>query len=138
VPSLTVENYVKAIFKVCQADDSQRATTGQVAAAMSVSPGTVTSMLKTLSDNGLVAYAPYEGVRLTESGNALALNILRRHRLIEMFLAKVLDLGPDEVHEEAEAMEHALSQMLVERIDAFLGHPELDSTLPAWQCWHPL
>jgi DtxR family Mn-dependent transcriptional regulator len=83
-------------------------------------------MLKTLSESGLVTYTPYEGVQLTAAGKALALRVLRRHRLIELFLVRTLDLSWDEVHEEAENMEHAVSDLLVDRIDAFLGHPETD------------
>lgn len=126
MPSLTVENYVKAIYLICAAQGGQPAATGQVAAALAVLPGTVTSMLKTLSESGLATYTPYEGVRLTSSGTALALRIVRRHRLIEQFLAKILDMSWDEVHEEAEHMEHAVSDRLIERIDAFLGHPQAD------------
>jgi DtxR family transcriptional regulator, Mn-dependent transcriptional regulator len=125
LPSLTVENYVKAIFQICLTSDGHAAT-GQLATALGVSPGTVTSMLKTLSESNLVTYTPYEGVRLTASGAALALRIVRRHRLIELFLVKTLNLAWDEVHEEAEHMEHAVSDRLVDRIDAFLGHPEVD------------
>jgi DtxR family Mn-dependent transcriptional regulator len=123
--SLTVENYIKAIFQICQASGGQAAT-GQLATALGVSPGTVTSMLKTLSESKLVTYTPYEGVRLTGAGSALALRVVRRHRLIELFLVKTLDLSWDEVHEEAEHMEHAVSDRLIDRIDAFLGHPESD------------
>ncbi len=124
--SLTVENYVKAIFQICFAQSGRPAATGQVAAALSVSPGTVTSMLKTLSESGLATYAPYEGVRLTAAGSALALRVMRRHRLIELFLVKTLKLAWDEVHEEAEHMEHAVSDRLVDRIDEFLGFPQTD------------
>jgi DtxR family Mn-dependent transcriptional regulator len=123
--SLTVENYIKAIFQICQAGGGHAAT-GQLAQAMGVSPGTVTSMLKTLSEGKLVTYTPYEGVRLTSAGAALALRVVRRHRLIELFLVKTLDLSWDEVHEEAEHMEHAVSDRLIDRIDAFLGHPAVD------------
>ena len=123
--SLTVENYIKAIFQICHAGGGQAAT-GQLATALGVSPGTVTSMLKTLSESKLVTYTPYEGVRLTSAGNALALRVVRRHRLIELFLVKTLDLSWDEVHEEAEHMEHAVSDRLIDRIDSFLGHPESD------------
>ena len=83
-------------------------------------------MLKTLSDSGLAAYTPYEGVQLTESGRHLALRILRRHRLIELFLVHTLGFTWDEVHDEAEDMEHAVSDSLVDRIDAFLGFPSAD------------
>ncbi len=125
MPSLTVENYIKTIFQICHNGDGQAAT-GQLAAALSVSPGTVTSMLKTLSEGDLVTYTPYEGVRLTPAGSALALRVVRRHRLIELFLVKTLDLTWDEVHEEAEHMEHAVSDRLIDRIDAYLGHPQAD------------
>jgi DtxR family Mn-dependent transcriptional regulator len=125
LPSLTVENYIKAIYQISLASDGQAAT-GQLAQALGVSPGTVTSMLKTLSEGDLVSYTPYEGVRLTASGNALALRVVRRHRLIELFLVKTLDLSWDEVHEEAEHMEHAVSDRLIDKIDAYLGHPRVD------------
>lgn len=125
MPSLTVENYVKAIYQLC-ADSGKPAATGQIAASLGVSPGTVTSMLKTLSESNLVTYTPYEGVSLTSSGSALALRVIRRHRLIELFLVNTLNLSWDEVHEEAEHMEHAVSDRLIDQIDAFLGHPHVD------------
>ncbi len=125
MPSLTVENYIKAIFQICL-DHEGQAATGQLAQALDVSPGTVTSMLKTLSEGNLVTYTPYEGVRLTAAGNSLALGIVRRHRLIELFLVKTLHLTWDEVHEEAEHMEHAVSDRLIDKIDAFLGRPAVD------------
>jgi DtxR family Mn-dependent transcriptional regulator len=124
--SLTVENYCKAILQIGRPADGGWVATGQVAAHLGVSPGTVTSMLKALAESQLVEYRPYEGVRLTTSGRGLALRMLRRHRLIELFLAKTLGLAWDEVHEEAEHMEHAVSDRLVDRIDAFLGHPDYD------------
>ena len=113
--SLTVENYVKTIYQICLVADGGPATTGSVAEALGVSPGAVTSMLKTLGESGLAEYTPYEGVCLTEAGRKLALRVLRRHRLIELFLARTLDLSWDEVHEEAEHMEHAVSDRLVDR-----------------------
>ncbi|HCP83067.1 MAG TPA: metal-dependent transcriptional regulator, partial [Planctomycetaceae bacterium] len=124
--TLTIENYVKTIYQLVLDNDGQPAATGQVADALDVSPGTVTSMLKTLSDSGLAAYRPYEGVVLSESGEALALRVLRRHRLIELFLQNTLELTWDEVHDEAENMEHAVSDLLIDRIDDYLGHPETD------------
>lgn len=126
MPSLTVENYVKTIFQICFAQSGRPAATGQLSTALHVSPGTVTSMLKTLSESGLATYTPYEGVRLTAAGTALALRVVRRHRLIELFLSNTLNLSWDEVHEEAEHMEHAVSDRLVDRIDAFLAFPEFD------------
>ncbi len=126
MPSLTIENYIKTIYHVCVRQRGKAAATGQLADALGVSPGTVTSMLKTLHDSELVEYTPYEGVKLTDAGRALALRVLRRHRLIELFLSKTLDLNWDEVHEEAENMEHAVSDLLVDRIDEYLGFPETD------------
>lgn len=124
--SLTVENYVKAIYQLALGADTSAVATGQIAAALGVLPGTVTSMLKTLDESNLATYTPYEGVRLTSAGRALALRVLRRHRLIEQFLSQTLELTWDEVHEEAENMEHAVSDWLVDRIDAYLGHPPTD------------
>ncbi|MBI3862572.1 MAG: metal-dependent transcriptional regulator [Planctomycetia bacterium] len=126
MPSLTVENYLKAILQLAISTDAEWVSTGQLAATVNVSPGTVTSMLKTLAESGLASYKPYEGVSLTKAGRNLALRMLRRHRLIELFLVKTLDLTWDQVHAEAENMEHAVSDMLIERIDEFLGRPESD------------
>jgi DtxR family Mn-dependent transcriptional regulator len=123
---LTIENYVKTIFQICTRQGGKPATTGEIATVLQVSPGTVTSMLKTLSESELATYAPYEGVRLTSAGKALALRIIRRHRLIEVFLVRTLGLSWHEVHEEAEHLEHAVSDRLIERIDAFLDHPKTD------------
>lgn len=124
--SLTVENYLKTIYHICNRGGGAPASTGVLATSLGVSPGTVTSMLKTLSESGLATYTPYEGVRLTTQGTTLALRITRRHRLIELFLVQTLKMTWDEVHEEAEHMEHAVSDLLVDRIDAFLGHPKAD------------
>lgn len=126
MPSLTVENYLKAILQLELRDGSPSVATGQLATQLGVSPGTVTSMLKTLADSGLADYRPYEGATLSDSGRLLALRMLRRHRLIEQFLVETLNLSWDQVHEEAENMEHAVSDMLVDRIDEYLGHPEVD------------
>jgi DtxR family Mn-dependent transcriptional regulator len=127
VASLTVENYVKAIYLIANRDDDDAAAaTGEIAQALSVSPGSVTGMLKTLSEADLATYTPYEGARLTPAGRRLALTVLRRHRLLELFLAQTLSMSWDEVHEEAEHLEHAVSDLLVDRIEAFLGHPEVD------------
>ena len=126
MPSLTVENYVKTIEQITSGQEGRPATTGQIAAALGVSPGTVTSMLKTLDAARLATHRPYGGVALTRAGRMLALRVIRRHRLIELFLLKTLDMTWDEVHDEAEHMEHAVSDLLVERIDAFLGRPAVD------------
>jgi DtxR family Mn-dependent transcriptional regulator len=124
--SLTVENYLKTAWQISARQETPWVTTGQLATALQVSPGTVTSMLKTLAESGLAEYRPYEGASLTTHGKTLALRMLRRHRLIELFLARTLQLRWDQVHEEAEHMEHAVSDFLVDRIDEYLGLPTHD------------
>ena len=124
--SLTIENYVKAIYQLSSEGEEGMASTGALAEALAVSPSTVTSMLKTLSESGLAEYVPYGGAKLTDAGRLLALRVVRRHRLIELFLVKTLKLTWDEVHAEAENMEHAVSDLLIDKIDAFLGYPETD------------
>lgn len=127
MPSLTVENYVKAIYLIATRQAREEAvSTGALASALSVSPGTVTGMLKTLSEANLATYTPYEGARLTDAGQSLALTVLRRHRLLELFLVQTLGMPWDEVHEEAEHMEHAVSERLIDRIETYLGHPSVD------------
>ena len=127
MPSLTVENYVKTIYLIAAREHPGEAVaTGEIAQGLSVSPGTVTGMLKTLSEANLATYTPYGGATLTPAGQRLALMVLRRHRLLELFLVKTLHMPWDEVHEEAEHLEHAVSERLVERIDAFLDHPSVD------------
>jgi len=126
VHSLTVENYVKTIYRITASQAGVAATTGQIATALGVSPGTVTSMVKTLDAVRLAVHRPYEGVSLTPAGRVLALRVIRRHRLLELFLMRTLAMTWDEVHDEAEHMEHAVSDLLVDRIDDFLGHPDVD------------
>ncbi len=138
--SLTVENYLKAILQISLESGSTSVSTGEVAAALGVLPGTVTSMLKTLDEGKLAKYTPYEGVVLTAAGRKAAMRILRRHRLIELFLVKTLDLPWDEVHGEAENMEHAVSDQLINRIDEFLGRPQYDphgDPIPTADCKLP-
>jgi len=124
--SLTVENYLKAILQISIRHSVDWVATGQLATSLGVSPGSVTSMLKSLAEAALVEYRPYEGVKLTNQGRSLALRMLRRHRLLELFLVKTLNLTWDQVHEEAENMEHAVSDDLIDRIDEYLGRPESD------------
>jgi len=126
VTSLTVENYLKAILQISLQSDSEWISTGELARYMKVAPGTVTSMLKTLKQSKLVEYRPYEGASLTEAGKASAIRVLRRHRLIELFLFQTLKLSWDQIHAEAENMEHAVSDFLVDHIDEYLGFPETD------------
>lgn len=128
LPSSTVENYLKAIYMgEAQLPPGQRLMPmGQLAAALGVAPGTATTMVKTLAESGLAAYEPYSGVRLTEAGEKLAARVLRRHRLIELFLVQVMGMRWDEVHDDAEQLEHVVSDRLVERIDDMLGRPDTD------------
>ena len=128
LPSSTVENYLKAIFlgEGQLPGDQRLLPMGQLANALGVAPGTATTMVKALAESGLVEYEPYNGVRLSPAGSRLAALVLRRHRLVELFLVKVLGMRWDEVHEEAELLEHVVSERLIELIDELLGHPEVD------------
>ena len=125
MPSSTVEDYLKAILKL-QGRGEERVSPGSVAQALGVAPGTVTSMMKTLAESGLVSYEPYSGVRLTGEGRRLAIHVLRRHRLVELFLVQVLGMDWSEVHAEAERLEHVVSDAVIERMDELLGHPSVD------------
>jgi DtxR family Mn-dependent transcriptional regulator len=128
--SSTVENYLKAIFLGTAGTSVDEPTVllpmGQLSAALGVAPGTATAMVKTLAESGLVRYEPYAGVALTPAGEKLAALVVRRHRLIELFLVQVLGFGWDEVHDEAEQLEHAVSDRLIARIDEMLGQPAVD------------
>lgn len=124
--SATVENYLKQLLLEQQQFPGELVPMGRLAAAMGVTPGTATTMVKALVESDLVAYEPRGGVRLTRSGQALAVHVLRRHRLVEQFLVQVLGLDWSEVHDEAEDLEHAISDKVLERIDALLGRPKVD------------
>src|SRR5713226_3452115 len=128
LPSSTVENYLKAIHQGQSSlpRDQRLVPMGQVATALGVTPGTATTMVKALAESGLAEYEPYSGVRLTPSGGKLAGLVLRRHRLVELFLVQVMGMSWAEVHDEAEQLEHVVSERLIERIDEMLGHPTHD------------
>ena len=128
LPSSTVENYLKAIYLGVGAlsPPNRLLPMGQLAGALGVAPGTATTMVKTLAESGLVEYEPYAGVALTEAGGKLAALVVRRHRVVELFLVNVMGYGWDEVHDEAEQLEHAVSDRLVDRMDEMLGQPEVD------------
>jgi DtxR family transcriptional regulator, Mn-dependent transcriptional regulator len=128
LPSSTVENYLKAIYAgAATLSAPQRLVPmGQLASALGVAPGTATTMVKTLAEAGLVAYEPYAGVALTPAGERLAALVLRRHRLVELFLVKFMGYAWDEVHDEAEQLEHVVSDRLIDRMDEMLGRPEAD------------
>ena len=125
MPTSTVEDYLKCILQEQQMH-SGLVPMDRIAGALGVASGTVTAMVKALSESGLVEYEPYSGVSLTEAGSQLATHVLRRHRLIELFLVEVMGMDWGEVHEEAEDLEHAVSERLVERMDVMLGHPAVD------------
>src|SRR6266480_7252427 len=128
LPSSTVENYLKAIHQGQWAltGDERLVPMGQVASALGVAPGTATTMVKALAESGLADYEPYSGVRLSPAGEKLAGLVLRRHRLVELFLVQVMGMSWAEVHDEAEQLEHVVSERLIERIDEMLGHPTHD------------
>ncbi len=126
MPTSTVEDYLKCILLEQQRDPEALVSMRRISAALSVAPGTVTAMMKTLADGGLLAYEPYSGVRLTDPGRQLAVHVLRRPRLIELFLVKVMGMDWSEVHAEAEELEHAVSDRLIERMDEMLGYPSAD------------
>ncbi|MCI0621265.1 MAG: metal-dependent transcriptional regulator [Acidobacteria bacterium] len=122
--SSTVEDYLKAFLKL--EDMNEKASTSNLARHLSVADASVTDMLRKLQKTGLLEYTPYYGATLTAEGRRLALRILRRHRLIELFLHQIMGYGWEQVHDEAEKLEHVVSDFFVERIDAFLGHPDKD------------
>jgi len=127
MPTSTVEDYLKQILLEEQRTGAEaRVPTGRIAQQLAVTPGSATAMVQTLSAGGLVDYAAYGGVRLTDDGRRLALHVLRRHRLVELFLVEVMGYDWSEVHPEAERLEHAVSERLVERIDEMLGRPAFD------------
>jgi DtxR family Mn-dependent transcriptional regulator len=117
-----MEDYLKAIYELGEADVSTQA----LADALKVSPASVTGMLKKLAALKLVLYARYKGVGLTPAGRRVALEVVRHHRLIETYLAEALGYGWHEVHDEAERLEHHISEAFEERIAALLGHPTHD------------
>jgi DtxR family Mn-dependent transcriptional regulator len=127
LPSHTEENYLKAIFKLAEAEpDTAGVSTNRIAAALATRAASVTDMLRRLAEKGLLNYEKYRGVQLTAEGQRLALLTIRKHRLWEVFLVQQLGFNWDEVHEVAEELEHVQSPLLMRRLDAFLGHPALD------------
>src|SRR5579871_6019868 len=119
--SPSVEDYIKTIYAAQV--DTENVTTQDVAARVHVSAAAVSKMLKRLTELRLVTHTPYHGVRLTEAGEKMALEIIRHHRLLEVYLMQALGYGWDEVHQEAERLEHHISEAFEDRIDALLGYP---------------
>jgi DtxR family Mn-dependent transcriptional regulator len=124
--SSAIEDYAKSIYSLQQRAGGAAVSTNALAERCGVTPASASAMLKKLAERGLVIHEPYRGVRLTVAGERLALEMLRHHRLLELYLAEQLDVPWDRVHEEAEALEHVLSEDLEARIAAKLGHPTHD------------
>src|SRR6185312_6910285 len=120
----SVEDYLKAIYQL--SPEGRPASTSEIAHLLALSPPSVTGMVKRLSEHGLLEHVPYKGVQLTEEGRRAALRTIRRHRLIEAYLVAFLGYTWDTVHDEAERLEHAVSDQLVERMASVLGHPSVD------------
>lgn len=125
-PSQAIEDYCKTIFVLSERSDGGAVSSGAVAKRLQVAQPSATAMLKRLDQLELITYEAYKGVRLTDSGRLLALEVLRRHRLLELFLAETFDMPWDRVHDEAEVLEHAISEELEELIAEKLGHPLFD------------
>jgi DtxR family transcriptional regulator, Mn-dependent transcriptional regulator len=124
-PSEAVENYAKAIYSL-QHRTGEPVATNDLADRLQVTPASASGMIKKLADQGLVEHVPYRGVQLTHDGEQVALEVLRHHRLLELYLVEQLEVPWDRVHEEAEALEHVISEDLEARIAAKLGNPTHD------------
>lgn len=122
--SLTEENYIKSIYSLSQA--TGEVFVSELAKKLEVKLPTVNSMIKKLTTKKVVAYAPYQGIKLTEKGKKEALGIIRKHRLAELFLVKVMGLGWEEVHDIAEQLEHVNSERFYDRMDELLNYPKAD------------
>ncbi len=122
--SRSVEDYLKAIFAITERGEA--ASTSAIAAALDVQPASVTGMVKRLAETGLLQHVPYRGVRLTGKGIREALRVIRRHRILETYLLQRLGYAWDDVHEEAERLEHAASEGLIDRMAAALEDPSHD------------
>jgi DtxR family transcriptional regulator, Mn-dependent transcriptional regulator len=120
----SVEDYLKAVYRL--STGNHPASTSGIAHLLELSAASVTGMVKRLSEQGLLEHVPYRGVQLTPEGRRAALRMVRRHRLIEAYLVAFLDYSWDTVHEEAERLEHAVSDAMAERMAAALGHPRVD------------
>ncbi len=124
--SYTEENYLKAIYSLAQKSENKGASTNAIATALATKASSVTDMVKKLAEKKLVNYKKYQGVTLTEKGKSVAVNIIRKHRLWEVFLVDKLNFKWDEVHDIAEQLEHIKSPELTQRLDQFLDFPKFD------------
>ena len=121
----TVENYLKALYSL-SLNGVKRVSTGDLAQSLQVTPGSATSMIKTLAESGLAEHKPHYGVSLTPEGKLLAIRVVRRHRIVELFLVRILSMEWDEVHAEAEQLEHVVSDAVIAKMDQLLDYPTLD------------
>jgi DtxR family Mn-dependent transcriptional regulator len=124
--SPSIEDYLKAVYKLEEREGSPPVSTGDVAQAMEVSPASASNMIKRLDELGFLTYEAYEGATLTDPGRTIALEVLRHHRLLELYLKEVMGFSWDEIHEEAEILEHHISERFESRIEEMLDHPERD------------
>jgi DtxR family Mn-dependent transcriptional regulator len=124
--SPAVEDYLKAIYKLQNQSASDHISTGDIAAAMEVSAASATNMVKRLAEFELIEYESYKGARLTDAGRKVALEVIRHHRLLELYLKEVLDYPWEEVHREAEQLEHHISETFESKIEELLGYPTRD------------
>ena len=122
--SESIEDYLKAIYSLER--ELGKVVTTQLAERLEVTPASVTGMVRKLADMKLVTYKPYQGVTLTKAGRKVALEVIRHHRLLELYLNEMMGVPWDKVHQEAEKLEHAISEEREDRIDQLLGHPTTD------------
>ena len=123
--STSVENFLKNVFTL-KNDEGEKASTSNLSARLGISGPAITDMARKLALKGLISYQPYKELELTEKGKEIAITVIRRHRLWEMFLHQVLKMDLSEVHSDAERLEHQTSDSLLARIDDFLGNPKFD------------
>jgi DtxR family Mn-dependent transcriptional regulator len=120
----SVEDYLKAIYRIAR--ESRSASTSEIADLLGLSAASVSGMIRRLSEQGLLEHVPYKGVVLTQEGRRIALRMVRRHRVLEAYLVEFLGYSWDTVHDEAERLEHAVSDLLIERMAGVLGNPRFD------------
>lgn len=123
--SLAEENYLKSIYHLAEGSDSE-VSTNSISEDLKTKPASVSDMMRKLSDKGVINYKKYKGVHISEKGKKIALNVIRKHRLWEVFLLEKLGFKWDEVHDIAEQLEHIKSPLLIKKLDAFLGYPSID------------
>lgn len=124
MPSQSIEDYLKNIYHI--QEEGSKANTGNLASILSVSPASVSEMVTKLSKQGWIENEPYHGFRLTEEGEKISIGLIRKHRLLEVFLFQNLNYQWDEVHAEAERIEHVVSDKFIDKLDEYLGNPKFD------------